>query len=321
MKIRGLLSGVCMVAALTATSFSIAQAPTFRPIRIVNPSPPGAGPDTVSRLFAERLSKAIGQPVVVDNKPGASGILAAESVAKATTDGSTLLWAYNSVISINPAVFEKLPYQPQKDFVALTKAVSGSYLLVAAPSFPANTVEELIALAKSRPAELTYGSYGSGGGVHLAAELLKSRAGINLLHVPFKTGALLDVMAGRVSVIFEPAAGAVEHVKAGKLKALGYAGGETFKPLPDVPVISKTIPNFRVDTWQGLFAPAGMTPPLAKALADESARVVGSLEFRQRVEALGLVSVSSTADEFAKHIALESAEWARLARSLNLKVD
>lgn len=315
--------GAALAMALTMALVlpALAQTPAFNPIRLVNPSPPGAGPDIVSRLFAERLSKAIGQPVVVENKPGASGILAADAVAKAPADGKTLLWAYNSVISINPAVFEKLPYQPQKDLQPITDAVAGSYLLVASPGLAANNVEELIALAKRKPGELSYASYGAGGGVHLAAELLKQRAGIDMLHVPFKSGALIEVMAGRVSVIFEPAAGAVEHVKAGRLKALGYAGGVAFKPLPEVPLLNKSLPGFQVDTWQGVFAPVGMTPALFKALAEESLRVVQSPDFRARVEAIGQVPVGSAPDVFAKRIAAETEAWARLARSLNLKVE
>jgi tripartite-type tricarboxylate transporter receptor subunit TctC len=257
----------------------------------------------------------------VENKPGASGILAAETVVRAPADGYTLLWTYNAVISINPVVFAKLPYDPLNDFVAVAMVNRGSYVLVADPKLAAQSVSELVAMAKAKPGQLSYASYGSGGGSHLAAELLKSMAGIDLLHVPFKSGAMNEVMAGRVTVLFEPAAGAVPHVKAGKVKALAVAGNARYSALPDVPTVAETISGFEVDSWQGIFAPARTPREVVARINQDIAKVQAAPDIQKRLTELGFSSAVSTPEVFEAMVRSEMVKWRKLAADIKLKAE
>jgi tripartite-type tricarboxylate transporter receptor subunit TctC len=313
---------IMTMAIASIALFTQAHAQTnfpSKPVRLINPAPAGTGPDLLARLYAQKLGEMWSQQVLVENRTGASGIIAAEAVAKAPADGYTLLWTFNAVMSINPVVFAKLPYDPLKDFATVTQVNRGSYVLVAAPDVPARNVTELIAMARSKPGAFNYASYGAGGGSHLAAELFKSMAKVNLVHVPFKTGAMNEVMAGRVAVLFEPAAGAISHVKAGKVKALGFAGGQRYSALPDTPTIAESLPGFEVDTWQGVFAPAATSREIVARIARDMVRVQELPDIKQRLGELGFTPVGNTPEAFATVLRAEMTRWATLAREIQLK--
>ena len=257
--------------------------------------------------------------MIVDNRPGAAGILAAQEVARAAADGLTLLWAYNAVITINPVVRAKLPYDPAKDFVPVVQVNKGAYILVTPTGLAASNVNELIAEAKRRPGSLNYGSYGAGGGSHLAAELFNRMAGVNIVHVPFKSGAVNEVIAGRIELLFEPAAGALPHIKGGKVKALAVSGSTRIAGLPDVPTVAESLPGFDVDSWQGLFAPAGTPAAVIERLNADVLRISATPEMIQRLGALGFTAAAGSPSDFAQLVRDKSARWSKLVREIDLK--
>ena len=306
----------CIVGALATMLAATLAAPAYaqtypsRPIRIVVPYPAGGGIDVMSRLIAQRLAQRFGQAVVVENKPGAGTIVAAESVARATPDGATLMITTDATITINPHLYAKLPYDPVKDFAPVTQLVLLNQLLVANAELPANNLRELITYAKANPAKLNYASYGVGSQPHLAMEILKSQAGINIVHVPYKgiPQAVPAAIAGEVQLTFSGAASTQAHLKGGRLKALAIGGKARLALLPDVPTFAEQgFPEVPANAWFGLFAPAATPPEIIARLHAEVTRILKDPEFAQKeIVAKGYELVASSPAEFAAFLQTDS---------------
>ncbi len=301
-----------------------AQSWPERPVHVIVPFPAGATNDLTARVIAEKLSLALRQPVVVENRAGAGGSIGADAVAKAAPDGYTLLQGSGSTHGGNAAVYPNLPYDPLRDFAPITMLVRTPYILIVHPSVQANSVRELVALAKASPGKLNYASYGSGSSSHLAAELFKDMAGIDIVHVAFKGGApaVLATVSGQTQVLFDVITTSGPHIKAGRLKALAV-GTTTRTPLfPELPTIAESgYPGFEATVFFGWLAPAGTPRAIIERLHRELVRVLAQADVREKLIALGNEIVGNTPEQFALQIADEVARWQKLARDRRLKFD
>jgi len=294
-----------------------------RPIRLLLPYPPGAGSDVIARLLAQKLSENIGQQMIVDNRGGAGGNIGMEMAAKAPPDGYTIMLALTSQLVINPSLFDKLPYDPVKDYAPITLIGSAPYVLVVHPALPANSVRELIALAKSRPNGITFASAGNGSGAHLATELLKSMAGIELIHVPYKGAgpALPDLIAGQVQMMFVTHAATGQHVRAGRLRAVAVTTLQRSPALPDLPAMAETLPGYDSAVWYGMLAPARTPPQIIARLNGEIKRVLELPDVRARLALDAFEPVGSTPEYLAGYIKREITKWARVVKQSGAKID
>ena len=294
-------------------------------IRFIVPYPPGSGTDIVARILGHKMTEAWGQQVLVDNRPGAGAIIGVEAVARAPADGYTIGIADNGPLAINPALYPKLPYSTLRDFAPITLVANLPFILVVHPSVPANTTAELVALAKSRPGQLNYASVGNGSAVHLAMELLKSRAGINLTHVPYKGSApaLQGVLSGEAQVMFVNLLSSMQLVKAGKLRALATGTPRRLKTLPDLPTVAESgVPGYEYQAWFGVVAPAGTPPAIVARLSNELRRIIALPEIHDRLaNEGGLEPIGSTAEAFAAMLPGEIERWGRLVRETGARVD
>ena len=302
-----------------------AQAYPSKPIRIVVPYGAGGGIDVISRLVGERLSQRLGQPVVIDNRPGGGTLLAAEQVAKSAPDGYTLMVTTDSTMTINQHLYAKLPYDPVKDFAPITQLVFLNQLLLQNPAVPANNLKELIAYAKANPGKLNYGSYGSGSQPHLAMEMLKSQAGLFIVHVPYRglTQTVPATIAGDVQLTFSGAASSQAFIKSGRLKALAVGGKTRLALLPDVPTFTELgFPDVPANAWFGLFAPAATPRDIVMKLNAEVVRILRDPEFVQKeLTAKGYELIASTPEEFAAFLAADSTRNARAVKISGAKVE
>ena len=306
-----------LVLAL-AIPVSFAQAPwPNRPVTIVVPFPPGGGTDTGARIVAEQLSRKWGQPVLVDNKGGAAGQLGADFVAKAKPDGYTMLMGNIGTQAINPALYPKLPYDPDRAFAPITLVAELPLAMMVNPSVPAQSVKEFIALAKSRPGKLSYSSSGAGGGPHLAAEMFKDATGTDILHVPYKGGgpAIADLLAGHVQASFMTVLEASGHVRAGKLRALAVTSDKRVSALPDVPTLGETaLPGFNSISWIGLLAPSGAPREIIDKVAADVREAIGRDEVREKLVGLGAVPAGTSPAEFATLIDNDRKRYTKIIR-------
>ena len=302
-----------------------AQGYPTKPIRIVVPYPPGGGIDLIARATGSQLTQRWGQGVVVENKPGSGTIVAAESVARSAPDGYTLLLTTDSTMTINPHLYAKLPYDPVKDFAPVTQLVFLNQMLLANPAVPAGNLKELIAYAKANPNKLNYASYGSGSQPNLAMEMLKSQAGIEIVHVPYKgiPQAVPAAIAGEVQLTFSGAASSIGHIKGGRLKPLAIGGKSRLALLPEVPTFAEQgFPDIPSNAWFGFFAPAGTPREVIAKLHGEITRMLKEPEFNRReVAAKGYELVASTPEEFAAFLATDSARNARAVKLSGAKVE
>ena len=296
----------------------LAQAWPAKPVKLVVAYPPGGGIDVMGRQIAERLTAAWGQPVVVENKPGANTIVATDAVAKSTPDGYTVLLTTDATFSINPHLYAKLPFDPQRDFIPVTMLVLLQQLLVAHPSLPANTLEELIRLAKAKPGTINYASYGSGSQPHLAGEMLKNKAAIDLVHVPYKgiSLAVPAVMAGEVQLTFAGIATSTAPLKAGRIKALAIGGAKRSPLFPQVPTFAELgYPEVETHAWFGLFLPAGAPREALTRIYQDTRRILDDAEFRQKqLIDRGYEVAGSAPEAFAAYIRKDSESLARAVR-------
>ncbi len=295
----------------------------MRAIRMLVPFPAGGGSDTIARVTAQKLSLALGQQVVVDNRAGASGNIAAEIAAKATPDGYTLMFA-NSSIAISPAVYQKLTFDPVKDFLPISMVSSYPFALVVHPALPAASVKELVALGKARPGTLTYSSAGAGTMSHLAMELFSLRTGVKLTHLPYKGAApaSIGLLSGEAQLAFVVMPVAQVQINAGKLRGLGVAAKTRSTVVPQVPTLQEAgIANNEALQWNGLFAPARTSQPILDRLQREVVKALATVEMKQRFEAEGADTVGSTPAEFAAFFRAEAAKWADVARRSGTKLD
>ena len=294
-----------------------------RPVKLIVPYPPGGGTDVIARIVQERFQQLLGQPVVIDNRGGAAGSIGTEIAAKSAPDGYTVLFTLSSH-TINPAIYAKLPFDTQKDFVPVAMVASLPQILVANPAFPASNVAELVALAKSRPGTLSYASVGNGSPGHLAGEMMKLRTGTEMTHVPYRGGgpAVTDVMGGQVPLLWVSIPAAAQFVKAGKLKALAVSTGKRSAAFPDVPTMQEAgIADFEVDSWYAMFVPA-KTPRVAiDKLNRITNTVVREPEIREKLLAQGSEGVGGTPEQLGKVVNTEIARWSKLAKEANIRVD
>jgi tripartite-type tricarboxylate transporter receptor subunit TctC len=320
-----ILVGIAAAALATSAPPAASQAYPSKPVRIVVPYPAGGGIDIMSRQIAQRLAQKFNQSVVVENKPGAGTLLAAESVARAAPDGHTLLVTTDATMTINPHLYSKLPYEPVKDFVPVTQLVLLNQLLVANANLPVGNLKELLAYAKANPGRLNYASYGVGSQPHLAMEILKAQAGVDIVHVPYKgiPQAVPAAIAGEVQLTFSGAASTQAHIKAGKLKAIAIGGLRRLSIMPEVPTFAESgFPDVPANAWFGLFAPAGTPREIVIALHGEVTRLLREPEYMQReIVAKGYELVAGTPEEFASFLTADSARNARAVKISGARAD
>ncbi|HZM45690.1 MAG TPA: tripartite tricarboxylate transporter substrate binding protein [Burkholderiales bacterium] len=313
-----------LVAVAWSGAASAADYPS-RPLRLVVSFPPGGSADFQARILGTKLSEQLGQQFIIDNRPGGSGVVALETVAKSAPNGYTLLLGPMSGLTMNPAIFSKLPYDSVRDFVPISLTSRVTLALAASPSLPANSVKELIALAKASPGKLTYGSTGIGNVTHLAGEMLKSTAGIDLVHVPYKGAGpqLIDVMSGNVSIGFTSLTGAIPHVRAGKLKGLVVTSKQRHSAAPDIPTVAEVgMPDIEICTgWFGILAPARTPKAVVSRLNSEIMRVINTPETQQRFLGQGLDPATSTPEEFSALIKSDLVRWAKIIKDAGVRAE
>lgn len=322
-KVLGFFSLVLCAAALAASLPASAQSPyPSRPVKLVVPSPPGTGPDLLARLMAVNLSASLGQAFVVENKVGANGNIAAEFVAKSPADGYTLLIGPDALLTINPHVYAKLPFNPTGDFVPLSSLVSQELFFCVNPSVPAKTLREFIDFSKKSGTPLSYASASSGTQSHLAMEILKTRTGMNLMHVPYKGGAAasLATMSGEVSALFGATA-LKPQIASGKLKALASTGSKRSTILPDVPTVAETVPGFESVLWIGLFAPAATPPEAVAAVRGAVQKFLTAPESLEKIANVGFDPYVTSPDAFRDLVRNDLAKYAQAVKAAGVKLD
>lgn len=295
-----------------------------RPIRLVVPFTPGGVTDTSGRVIAEFLGRRLGQQVVVDNKPGASGNIGTQIVATAPADGHTLLLGFDGTMVINPHVFAKVPFDTLKDFAPVGKIGDAVLILAANPTLPVRTLQELLALSRSQPGGLSYGTSGIGGTPHIAGELLRQRTGANLQHVPYKGGgqAITDTIGGAIPLTYTAVAGAQGHVKSGKLKAIAVSSAARASSLPEVPTfIESGIADFAVSSWVGLFAPAATPRAVVQRLNAELNAVLADPAARERLAVLGIDPTPGTPEQYLEEVRRDLARYGQVVRSAGIKAE
>jgi len=309
--------------ALFACGVAGAQEYPTRPIRLIAPFAPGGPTDLFARLMGAKLGERLGQPVLVENRPGAGGSVGAEAAAKASPDGYTLVLVSSS-FAVNATLYPKLPYDTLKDFAPVTLLASAPFLLAANQGVPAGSVRELIAYAKANPGKLNYGSGGSGSGPHIVAELFKSEAGVNIVHIPYKgTGPLIAALvAGDVQLAFGNIFALVPQIKSGRLKAIAVTGRERSSALPEVPTVAESgLPGFEAVGVHGLLAPAGTPRRIVDKLNAECVAILRSPEVRSQLASEGAEPVGNTPEQYAAHIAAEVQKWGRLVRERGIRAE
>jgi len=314
----------CFLVAGFAAGPAPAQTYPVKPVRMVIGFPPGGGTDIIGRIVAQKLSESLGQQVVVDNRGGASGQLAAEVVARSAPDGYTLMMAHIAAMSILPSLVAKLPYDPLKDFAPITLAAIGPNLLVVHPSVPVKTVKELVALARSRPGQLTYASPGAGTVQHLAGELFKLQAKVDILHVPYRGSgqSIVDLVAGQVHMNFDAIPPVINHVRNGKLRAIAVTSAKRFTLLPEIPTVGEAgIEGFDMSTWWGLVAPAATPRDIINRLSTETVKLLRQPDVKERIAGVGAEPVGNTPEEFAAFIRSEMEIYARIVKAAGIKAE
>ncbi|MGE5096253.1 MAG: Bug family tripartite tricarboxylate transporter substrate binding protein [Betaproteobacteria bacterium] len=293
-----------------------------KPVKLVVPFPAGGPTDVLARAVGDRLGARIGQPIVVENKPGAGGAIGTDFVAKSAPDGYTIVLATSSTHAVNPYL-SKVPYDPQKDFTPIIWLGDAQRVLVVPPSLGVNNLQELIALAKKNPGKLNYSSSGVGSVVHLATEQFASLAGIRLTHVPYKgiQQSVPDLLSGQVAILFDNIMTVQQHVKSGRLKALGVSGTTPSPLLPGVPPVAQTLPGFESKTWFGLYGPAGLPPAIAERLNRELNAVLQEPGVRERFDQLGFEPAGGTAAEFERMVQADAERWKKVIRENNVKAE
>ncbi len=311
------------IALAGAASALLAQPYPAKPVRIIVPFPPGGGLDIVARTISPKLSEALGQQIVIDNRGGASGLLGTELAAKAAPDGYTIFMGTLGNLSVNPLLFPKAPFDIARDFTPLTQAVAVTFMLYTHPSFPVKTVRELIAIAKARPGQINYASSGAGGAPHLAAELFNSVAGVKLVHVPYKGSgpSFIDLLGGQIPLTFDSLTQGLPYVNSGRLRAVATLGPKRTPVLPQVPTAGETLAGYVVVNWFGLVAPAATPRDVVNRLHTELVKVLRMPDIRERLSAQGADPVGSTMEEFGAFMKAETAKWALVIKAANIHVD
>ncbi len=309
------------IAALALSATAHAQDYPSKPIRLVVPYSPGGPVDIVGRLTAQKLTDELKQQVIVDNRAGGGGNIAVEIVARSVPDGYTLLMGANGTNAINPNLYPNLAVKPARDLAPIGMVASSPMILVTHPSVSANSIKELIALAKARPGAINFASSGNGSTAHLSSELFKSMAGVNIVHVPYKGAgpALTDLVGGQVQIMFTGISSTLPYVKSSRLKALGVSSEKRVAILPDVPAVNEEIAGYEVMTWYGMFAPVQLPKPYVTKLNQALAKIYATADARQRLAALGADPVIDSPDQFAAAIGKETAKWAKVIKDAGVR--
>lgn len=318
---RKIAAGIVLICV---AAWSHAQTYPSKPVRFVVPFAPAGGSDLVARTVAAKLTEALGQPVVIDNRAGAAGNIGTDVVAKAPADGHTLLLGSNGPLAINPTLYAKLPYDAVRDFAPVSLVTVMPFVLVAHPSLPVKSVKELVALAKARPGQLNYGSPGNGSTTHLANELLKSMTGMQITHVPYKgvAPAAIDLVSGQVQMMSGDLSTLLPHVKAGKMRALAVTSSRRSTLLPDMPTVAESgVPGYDATGWFGVLVPAGTPASVIDRLNAGIVKGVAAPDARQRLGAFGGDVATGTPEQFASHIRTEAAKWGKVIRAIGLKAE
>ena len=316
------VTAAAMLATALCGGSVWAQSWPAKPLRMVVPYAPGGGADITARVIAQLLTTRLGQQVLVDNRAGAGGNIGTDLVAKSPPDGYTILMGTVGQISINPHMYDKLPFDPARDLVPITPAGLPVNVLNVHPSIPARNVREFIALAKSQPGKLNFATGGIGASDHMATELFMSMTGVRMIHVPYKGGgpAIIDLIAGNVDLGFSTMATAIGPLKTGRLRALGVTSGKRFELLPEVPTIAEAgVAGYESVAWYGLFAPAGTPADVVRRINTETVAILQSDDVRRRLTELGIIPFSSTPEAFATYVQSETARWGKLVRANGLK--
>lgn len=312
-----------MTVAMLAAAELPAQGYPTRPVRIIDAYPPGGASDFLARTLAAKLHARLGQTVVIENRPGAGGNVGAEYAAKATPDGHTLFIGLSAALAPSVTLYPKLPYDVVKDFAPISRVGIGVYVLVSHPSLPVKSVKELVAFAKARPGQLNYASAGNGSGPHLSGELLKIRAGVNLVHVPYKGGApsVTAVLNGETETGFMSMAAALAQIRVGRLRALGVSTPKRNPALPGVPTIAEAVPGYEVIPTFGIYAPAATPNEIIALLNRELVKILAMSDVRERFATQGVEAVSSTPIELSAVLAGEIAQWAKVIKEAKIHID
>lgn len=314
---------VCASGLVTALP-SFAQGFPAKPIRWILPYPPGGGSDTIARPVARKLSENVGQQVIVDNRGGAGGNIGMETAARAAPDGYTIVMGLTAQLAVNPALYQKIPYDPIRDFEPITLLANGAYVLAAHPSLPVKTMKDVIMIAKKRPGEILYASSGNGSGAHLASELLNNMTGIKLKHVPYKGGgpALVDTISGQTQLLFATPIASSGHLKAGRLRAIAVSTTKRVNSMPDVPTIAESgVPGFDAGVWYGMLAPKGTPRDIITRLNEEFRKVLGDPEIRNFLTKSAVEPDGGTPEELGKYMRSELAKWAKVVKAANIRLD
>jgi tripartite-type tricarboxylate transporter receptor subunit TctC len=313
----GALACALLALAVALAWPAVAQEPGYptRPVRILVGAPAGGTTDTMARALAVEMGRFLGRIVVIENRPGAGGNIAAEAVARAAPDGNTLLMSFTSH-AINASLYPKLPFDPERDFTPLTMVSSSPALLVGNPKVPANNLRELIAYAKAHPGQLNFAIGGVGSSVHMAGEAFKMMSGTYIVSIPYKgtAPAMQDVLAGQVELMFANVGNAQGHVRAGKLKLFGVTSARRLPAFPDTPAIAEVLPGYQSQAWFGLFGPGRMPPEVARRISDAARQSIATPEVRKRIEGEGAAPVGDGPEEFARFVHEEIERWAKVVK-------
>jgi tripartite-type tricarboxylate transporter receptor subunit TctC len=310
-------------AALFAAAGVLAQSFPSKPVHIVVAFPPGGGVDIVARLLAPRLAEAWGQQVIVDNRAGASGVIGTEFAARSAADGTTLLLGTLGNLAVNQHLYPKMAVDPLRDFAPVTQVVDVHFVMVANPALPAKNVAELIALAKSRPGQINYSSSGPGGAPHLAGELFKSMAGVNLVHIPYKGSApsFQDLLGGQVSLTCDSLVQALPYIRDKRLVALAVLGAKRSPLLPEVPTVGETLPGYELTNWFGLVAPAATPAATVSKIHADVVKVLKDTAISEKLSGMGATAIGNAPEEFGAAMRADSEKWGKLIREARIRAE
>ncbi len=320
----GWASAALTLALMSLAAGAAAQAYPARPVRIVVPFPAGGGADFMARIVGQKLGESLSQTFIVDNRPGAAGVIGTDMVAKSAADGYTLLLGTTGTHATNPAVLANLPYDSSRDFAAISIFANAPFVLCVHPSLPVRSVRELVAFAKKHPGELTYGSSGIGSSTHLGFELFALNAGIKIRHIPYKglPLAMIDLVAGNTSLVFDAIPSATPHIKSARVRVLAIGSPQRSPSLPEVPTVAESgLPGYEMGSWYGLFAPAATPKDVAQRLSVQTVRASTAADVRARFAGAGTDPLGLPADESAALLAREIERWSRVARQAQIKAE
>jgi tripartite-type tricarboxylate transporter receptor subunit TctC len=315
---------ISLVASVLAPSIADAQNWPTRPVRLISPFAPGGGADITSRAVAQKLSTSLGQQVLVENRGGAGGMIGVDIAAKSPADGYTIVMGTIGPIAINPSLYKKMTYDPQRDLIPVSQAANALNVLVVHPSLPAKNVKEMIAIAKARPGQMNYGSSGPGATDHLAGELFNVLAGVKMVHVPYKGGApaMLDLVSGNVQVVFSTVSTAIAAMDSKRVRPLAMTGNQRFELMPDLPTVAEAgLKGFEVNNWYGIFLPAGTPKDIVTRLNADVIKALAAPDVKKRLIEAGIVATSSSPEGFTAYVKAESTKWAKVIKDAGITVE